>query len=1099
MAEHTQHTQRTQHRPFPLYTPAGFALLRAPALSARIFSRLSTAGHLSLDDLEAAGENLEHALRTGQEECTQVLWELAVQPQIAQALAVASSSLHHGLERVLQGDGSPAQQKRIGAAVLRYLIRMSTRPTPFGRFSGVACCTFAGETQAQLALPVLARFRTRPDMHWLLSLLRRIEEDRDLVAQLRVRLNQTAYLVGERVVLPFADTYGEQDQRAITLRATSVVRKVFELAQQLTPYAELQRALQDAFPQATPEQVGRVLWQLWENHFLLSELHPPLTSAHPAQYVRDAIAQLQGIDEITTRLAQVLESASALDHAGIGAPLSLISNLVQQQQELVPPQEQDRLPLQVDSALHVQAPMLHQSVAQAAARAAEFLLRQTPLPTGFPNLHEYRMRFLETYGEQVEVPLLDLLSPENGLDAPAGYERPPRVVARPSTIRPSTGENRDQVLLDLVTEAVNRRSLEVELTEELQQRLERWSPTVETAPLSLEIYLQLHASSRQAIDRGEWTAVVGRNCGSFHAGRTFGRFFDLLEEPALEQWRCLVAREEALCPDVIFAEVSYQPLQARLANVTTRPPLRSYEIVVGTTPSVPASHVLLLSDLVVGVRQGRFYVRSLRLGKQVRVCQTHMLNVQLAPNVCRFLMEIANDGVPALSPFDWGAAASAAFLPRVVLRIGEAARLVISLACWQVQAETIVPSGEGSEEARWFRGLQRFRALWRVPRYVYLVDADNRLLLDLENPLMVAELRHEVRRQKNQQRVSLEEVLPDFEHLWLRDTLDAGYFSEIVVPLLRTEAVAPAAQHESKADAFVPPPRLITPSERKRFPGEDWVYLKLFAAPSQHEAVLAGPLRELVHQVQMHELIDRWFFIRYADPEPHLRLRLHARDAESSQPLLEQVLPWSLQLARRGQLQRFSLETYEREVERYGGPEAIDVLEQVFTVDSVLVSDMLAAQYARRLTLDPLAVAVFTLDHFFAAWGCDFRQRMQWTHQMSEKYSWSNEFRALRKHYADLLAPRGAVEPAQAEQRKLLLDLVRPYEPFLRDSGTQVRQLGATGTLWVSETSLFSSLAHMHLNRLLGIDRTRETQVYAFWRHTLDTVERRPREQLAHE
>src|SRR5581483_3006773 len=277
----------------------------------------------------------------------------------------------------------------------------------------------------------------------------------------------------------------------------------------------------------------------------------------------------------------------------------------------------------------------------------------------------------------------------------------------------------------------------------------------------------------------------------------------------------------------------------------------------------------------------------------------------------------------------------------------------------------------------------------------------------------------------------------------------------------------------------------------------EWVYLKLYAAPGQHEELLAGPMRELVEILHRHRLLDRWFFIRYADPEPHLRLRFHAKDPATIQPILALVLPWSAQLARRCQIQRVALDTYEREVERYGGPEAIDLLEQAFTVDSVLASDLLALQHAHRLMLDPRAVAVFTLDHFFAAWGYDRKQRLSWTYQASEKYAFSKEFRPERRLYCDLLAPHGQTDPDLAAQRALLLDLLCPHDTFLGALGAQVRQLAEADRLLVAETSLLSSLAHMHVNRLLGIDRTGESQIYAFWRHTLNSLERRPEQDHA--
>src|SRR4029077_185108 len=137
-----------------------------------------------------------------------------------------------------------------------------------------------------------------------------------------------------------------------------------------------------------------------------------------------------GVDETRACLARLLEKIAALDQAGIGAPASMIATLIQDQEKLVPADRQetrqedkDPPPLQVDSILQMNGLMLHQAVGQVAAQAAAFLLRATPWPTGSRHLQEYRLLFLEKYGEQAEVPLLDLLSPENGLDAPAGYER----------------------------------------------------------------------------------------------------------------------------------------------------------------------------------------------------------------------------------------------------------------------------------------------------------------------------------------------------------------------------------------------------------------------------------------------------------------------------------------------------------------------------------------------------------------------------------------------------------------------------------------------------------------------------------------------------
>ncbi len=270
----------------PLYLPAEFYMMRAPALPAQVFLQLSTAGHIYAETMD---EKLDEVLQRGKRECVETLLELAARPEIRQAVAIASPSLLGGLRRLKREGETEARRARVHRGLLRYLIRMSTRPTPFGLFSGVGVGRFAEKTGAQLGDSAIRRFRTRPDMNWLLAILKKLEEDRALVEQLQVGLNQMAYLVGDRAVLPFADIYGEVDNRAISLRATAVVRKVFEVAQHPVLFTALSKTLQETFPRATKEQIESLLWQLWEHHFLISQLHPPLTEAQPVLYVQKTV------------------------------------------------------------------------------------------------------------------------------------------------------------------------------------------------------------------------------------------------------------------------------------------------------------------------------------------------------------------------------------------------------------------------------------------------------------------------------------------------------------------------------------------------------------------------------------------------------------------------------------------------------------------------------------------------------------------------------------------------------------------------------------------------------------------------------------------
>lgn len=1074
--------EQEQKTPSPMYEPAGFYMLRAPTLSANTFKFLT-----SIDAMATESALQDIRFTDLQQHGYEKVKQLAADPAVQRALLIASVDMLEGLERIQRDTTSPKRIAHVYASILRYLVRMCTRPTPFGLFSGVAVGTLAEQTSAQLGTPAVKLTRTRPDMGWLLALIQQIEENTELLPLLTIVANHTAYIAGSRAIIPYADVYGKGDNRSIALRATDVVKYVIRRAQEPVPYQTLREETRAAFPFASTQQVESLLSQLWQHHFLISDLRPPLTSANPENYVLERLLHLSQPPELTSELAKIVETIKHFDQAATESSTdgdhAQLRDIIARQHTLVT--EEIKQTLQVDAALHLEAGQLNHDIGTAVADVTEVLLHLTHAPDGPQHLREYFVAFAERYGMNREVPLLDLLSPEIGLGAPGPYTEPPRdfpLPAQPSTAR----RTRDMVLCSLLAEVLYKHEMEVELTDERVQALTLWTPAAGTTPpAALEMYLQIHATSRAALDQGEWRGVLTNQS---YGGRTFCRFFDVLSDDGVRMLKEYAKREEALSPDCIFAELSYLPTMGHGANVVIRPPLRDYEIVLNTTPSVPPERVIPLQDLVVGIKEDRFYIRSLSLQKEVRVTQSHMLNITRAPNICRFLIEVSQDGQPQPTLFGWGSASDAPFLPRVVRK-----HIVLHPAQWNVRPSMIEPTGPGNEEARFFSGVQQWREQWHVPRYVYLTQYDNRLLLDLENPLLVAELRHELEKREANESVTLQEMLPDFEHLWMRDTHDQPYMAEMVIPLLLRDR--PEAQRDApkQKQARNSPKQVLSDLERSFLPGEEWTYLKLYVIPRQQDEVIAGPLREIALMLQQQELIDRWFFIRYADPEPHLRVRFHARSEQTRNAVLLTALTWGQQLVRGGLLRNMLLDTYTRETERYGGPRAIAALEDVFTVNSVALTEIIAASYRGDITLDPLLIDVFTLDQFFSMWGLDLSARLIYTQKRTGKHDGKELFRPLRRQLCELLLPWETThDPLLQEQRTLLQRLCAFQEPVLQHVSTITRTLAAQGELWVDEEQLLSSLAHMQSNRLLGTSRDEELKGYAFWRHTLESLFRRP-------
>lgn len=120
-------------------------------------------------------------------------------------------------------------------------------------------------------------------------------------------------------------------------------------------------------------------------------------------------------------------------------------------------------------------------------------------------------------------------------------------------------------------------------------------------------------------------------------------------------------------------------------------------------------------------------------------------------------------------------------------------------------------------------------------------------------------------------------------------------------------------------------------------PAPTWFYAKLYCGVKTADEILIQAVQPFAERMLSCGTISKWFFIRYADPQPHLRVRFLG-NAGTLLPEFEKVLRPFLDA---GLLHRFQLDTYERETERYG-PHNIENSETLFFYDSAAVVPILA-------------------------------------------------------------------------------------------------------------------------------------------------------------
>lgn len=855
-------------------------------------------------------------------------------PRLMEAIALASPTLSTRLESSERGVRDPAAQKKTDRAFGRYARRMATRPTPFGLFAGVGTGSFG--TASAMSLGALSHWRRqiKPDMEWLLALVKSLETDTTISPALNVYANPFVLVEGGRFVLTNPSNWdlslaevSKEKHFNVSIRATRPVTLALELAREGSTIADLVSRVATELEESDPTRVEGLIRSLLAREFLISELRPPSTCADPMRHVLQAVGRLRGLEQLTHALHDIERLIAEYRGA---SPQDGKAHMQKVCRAMAPLTKSTHL-LHVDLAIPAADIVLHADVGEELARAADLMWRLSNGEARLAHLREYHADFLERFGIDREVPLANLLHEELGLGPPRTYLNPPPTRAGRSkpADRPATTR-----LAELCCAAAARGEREVVLTEPLIDTLAPLQSS--RPPPSFELYAEILAASAADLDRGAFQLVLSPIVGADDAGKTFARFLYFLPETVADRFRALAAAEAA-GTGVIQAELSYLPSAARLANVALVPSLLPHEICIATTPSGSASRSISLADIVVGATPERLYLRLQPSGREVAISTTHMLNDEHLPNVLRLAVEISLARTRPFSLLDIGSLDWIPFVPRIKYH-----RTVISPAAWKIKRADVEPDGPA-----WSAVFGAWCDRWSVPRYVFVGVADQQLLLDLRNESHVEEF---YERLKKQDSVTMLEMVGRFEdRLFVSD--GGRHFAECVVPLIR------AAPSETLP---LPPARFGqggSPDIRIRPPASEWLYLKLYCNPDRLDRLLVEHALPFAESCVSSQLADRWFYLHYRDPESHLRLRFYAEQDAVRGQLMEEVGRWTGMLLRTGLLRDMAVCPYEREIERYGGADLIAHAEASFCADSQMCARLISAQLAGESSLDRVQLA----------------------------------------------------------------------------------------------------------------------------------------------
>ena len=1010
-------------------------------------------------------------------------------PEIVHALFVASPSLRSGIEHWRR---DPSSKKGLQAerALVRYFERMSSRPTPFGIFAGYSVGEADRESSVvSLSLSGKEEYRTctRLDFDYLFALTSTLHRDPALVRGLLYWPNSSLHRVSD--AWHYVESRMVGGQRAYDLAkvaADEYLTAVLQQAQNGATFNDLVKIVLDCCSDSgiSSSEAEEYIQELVNSQVLISNLSPLLTGRPPLDELIDQLSSLPSTISVSNTLQTVRSKLAALDEKKIGSDSAMYEDIAATLSSLPAKVELERL-FQVDMIKPAPHAVLGKKVLDEFLRGIDLLCR---LGSTFEpdELKLFRQHFSERY-EAALVPILEALDEEVGVGfgrstsdsssllrglavGGGGIAAPPGLSRWHALLLKKLVENgrADEMCLEPADFPVGTKNDYARL------------------PDSFSLTATLAAASAAALQAGDFDLYLIGGGGPSGA-RLFGRFCQ--SDPELDRRvRALFHQEESNNPKAIYAEVAYLP-EGRLGNVLCRPVLRDYEIPYLARSGAPRERQIALSDLLVGVSAGRIILYSKRLQRDVipRLANAHGFWNLALPPVYRFLCGLQHQFGVAVPGFTWGPLENLNFLPRV--RVG---RLVLTLARWRIsQKEIELPASlSGSDR---FGAIQVLRQKRDLPRWVVLHEADNTLTADLDNPLSVDALVHVMKRRPD---ATLTEMYPPPELLCVSGP-EGRFHHEINVPFVRRQELDQAAKQTAGKTVVPMFSPLVERAIRKIAPGREWLYLKLYGGEVALDEILTTAILPLTRKACASGWCCRWFFLRYADPHPHLRIRFNGQPEWLQEKLFPLITETFNPVLASGRLWKIQFDTYDREIERYGGPEGMSISEDIFFTDSEAALDILLGLERDDALETRWRVALLGTDRLLSDCGLDLHEKKAMLERL--RNAWNLEFKVnarTKKQLAEKFRPErknlGALLDSSS-QYSYELSLAGPI--FLSRSTRLVpairnlHALAEAGLLQVDIPDLIASYVHMHINRLVRSSaRLHELVLYDFLFNLYDAM-----------
>jgi|GEM_PF-5475670 len=947
---------------------------------------------------------------------------------IKEAIYFANPTLANELEKYSQK--STKKKRNIVTALYKYLSRISTKSIPFGLFAGVQEASFVSEDSVFINTTEKEfQKHIRVDSMWLLGVISEIETQEHLWNFIHVKFSDLYLKEGDRVFFPYSSSYGQitnnnqEERKEFSIKNNELVNKVISETLEFIPLSLLVSNLKKSYKDIDEEQIKYYLKNLINNEILLTNLRPNLTSENNLLDLLIFFEKNNITHELNYKLLLNIKNKiiqySKLKLGDLKG-IELLENIQTEMQQLY--ESKDYLHIDLKILRERKIPIeLKNNIENFLDILSLFLIENT----SSNNIIPLKNALIEKYGYNTEINLIELLYSLEFTEY--------------STIGPvyNTDILKNNKIFNYMESLINNALFqgleEIEINDEQINKLKK-NYSIDNSKINESFDLLF-----SMVTDGDNTYFTINNTISDNAGQLIGRFFYLLENRYKEEADKINSFEKKVYGENYeITEVTCQSVNGRSSNICSTINLRDFELPIFSGISNKKTNIKI-SSIYCGINNlGELYLRNSDTNKFIIPKTTNMLHgINDFPEIYRFLLDIDMEGkIPFQTIFPI-LSNKFIFTPRIRYK-----NFILLKKHWRIDKYILNLEDQFNYE-EWENSIIKWKTIYKVPNIVELKNADSTIFFNLDNPLHLKILKKEFSKYNK----------------LLFTEIDFGIDTSCITKKLYKEELTLSIFNNKYLKKNTISSVNKTSHKRKIIPGDGWIYYKMYIKECYQDTLLIDVIFPAMKKLLEKDKISSYFYIRYKDSRPHIRLRIKV-DPSNFTFLIMYMYDLTKKCLDSNLIDSLSIDTYYPEYSRYGGDSLEVIIHKTFFWDSQFSIKLLDINKQIGETTEN--IIMYSLKCLLRDMGLTKEKQIN----VIRKYL--NSIGNIPKHHNSF------VEIFDFESIPELQVISNYRASILKKYSTELEK---TQLSEFEKDEIILSIIHMNINRLMIINRERENQI----------------------